>query len=165
MAKLAAGLVAAEHRAVARLGWWRPGGRGEQSPRDGGACSLGLSATSQQYFSLRTNQSSATSQQYLSLRTNQHQPSATSQTKRLLACPLHARTSFAEPTRPWARATWPWSCNAPHLARLHVSGLCTHVPSRAARQPHIRATNRTAKPSQTHRCTSLIKHTHTHTIY
>jgi hypothetical protein len=42
------------------------------------ACSLGLSATSQQYFSLRTNQPPATSQQYFSLRTNQHQPSATS---------------------------------------------------------------------------------------
>jgi hypothetical protein len=47
-------------------------------------CSLGLSAISQQYFSLRTNQSSATSQQYFSLRTNQHQPSTTSQTNRLL---------------------------------------------------------------------------------
>jgi hypothetical protein len=46
------------------------------------ACSLGLSATSQQYFSLRTNQPPATSQQYFSLRTNQHQPSATSQTNR-----------------------------------------------------------------------------------
>jgi hypothetical protein len=32
-------------------------------------CSLGLSATSQQYFSLRTNQPPATSQQYFSLRT------------------------------------------------------------------------------------------------
>jgi hypothetical protein len=47
------------------------------------ACSLGLSATSQQYFSLRTNQPPATSQQYSSLRTNQHQPSATSQPNRL----------------------------------------------------------------------------------
>jgi hypothetical protein len=46
--------------------------------------SLGLSATSQQYFSLTTNQPPATSQQYFSLRTNQHQPSATSQTNRLL---------------------------------------------------------------------------------
>jgi hypothetical protein len=36
------------------------------------ACSLGLSATSQQYFSLRTNQPPTTSQQYFSLRTNQH---------------------------------------------------------------------------------------------
>jgi hypothetical protein len=45
----------------------------------GSACSLGLSATSQQYFYLRTNQPPATSQQYSSLRTNQHQPSATSQ--------------------------------------------------------------------------------------
>jgi hypothetical protein len=45
-------------------------------------CSFGLSATSQQYFSLRTNQPPATSQQYFSLTTNQHQPSATSQTNR-----------------------------------------------------------------------------------
>jgi hypothetical protein len=42
-------------------------------------CSFGLSATSQQYFSLRTNQPPAISQQYFSLRINQHQPSATSQ--------------------------------------------------------------------------------------
>jgi hypothetical protein len=47
-------------------------------------CSLGLSATSQQYFSLRTNQPPATSQQYFSLTTNQHQPSATSQPNRLI---------------------------------------------------------------------------------
>jgi hypothetical protein len=47
------------------------------------ACSLGLSATNHQYFSLRTNQPAATSQQYSSLRTNQHQPSATSQPNRL----------------------------------------------------------------------------------
>jgi hypothetical protein len=46
---------------------------------------LGLSATSQQYFSLRTNQPLATSQQYSSLRTNQHQPSATSQPNGLRA--------------------------------------------------------------------------------
>jgi hypothetical protein len=48
------------------------------------ACSFGLSPTSQQYFSLRTNQPPTTSQQYFSLRTNQHQPSATSQTNMLL---------------------------------------------------------------------------------
>jgi hypothetical protein len=48
------------------------------------ACSLGLSATSQQYFCLRTNQPTATSQQYSSLTTNQHQPSATSQPNKLL---------------------------------------------------------------------------------
>jgi hypothetical protein len=46
-------------------------------------CSFGLSATSQQYFSLTTNQPSAISHQYFSLRTNQHQPSAASQTNRL----------------------------------------------------------------------------------
>jgi hypothetical protein len=45
--------------------------------------SIGLSATSQQYFSLRTNQPPATSQQYSSLRTNQHQPLATSQPNKL----------------------------------------------------------------------------------
>jgi hypothetical protein len=46
-------------------------------------CSLGLSATSQQYFSLTTNQPQATQQtrhQYSCLRTDQHQPSATEQT-------------------------------------------------------------------------------------
>jgi hypothetical protein len=48
---------------------------------------FGLSATSQQYFSLRTNQPPTTSQQYFSLRTNQHQPSATSQTNSLIAWP------------------------------------------------------------------------------
>jgi hypothetical protein len=42
-----------------------------------------LSATSQQYFSLTTNQPAATSQQYSSIRTDQHQPSATSQRNRL----------------------------------------------------------------------------------
>jgi hypothetical protein len=47
-------------------------------------CSLGLSATSQQYFSITINQPPATSQQYSSLRTNQHQPSATSQPNRLI---------------------------------------------------------------------------------
>jgi hypothetical protein len=35
-----------------------------------------LFATSQQYFSLTTNQPPATSQQYSSLKTNQHQSSA-----------------------------------------------------------------------------------------
>jgi hypothetical protein len=38
--------------------------------------------TSQQYFSLKTNQPPAISQQYFSLKTNPHQPSATSQTNR-----------------------------------------------------------------------------------
>jgi hypothetical protein len=47
------------------------------------ACSLVLSATSQQYFSLTTNQPPAISHQYFSLRTNQHQSSATSQTNML----------------------------------------------------------------------------------
>jgi hypothetical protein len=46
-------------------------------------CLFGLSATSQQYFSLRTNQPPTTSQQFFSLTANQHQPSATSQTNRL----------------------------------------------------------------------------------
>jgi hypothetical protein len=55
----------------------------KQHPHTTSACSLGLSATSQQYFSLTTNQPPATSQQYYSLRTNQHQPSATSQPNKL----------------------------------------------------------------------------------
>jgi hypothetical protein len=46
-------------------------------------CSFGLSTTSHQYFSLRTNQPPATSQQFFYLRTNQHQPPATSQTNKL----------------------------------------------------------------------------------
>jgi hypothetical protein len=49
-------------------------------------CSLGLSATSQRYFSLRTNQPPATSQHYSSLWTNQQQPSVTSQPNRLHVC-------------------------------------------------------------------------------
>jgi hypothetical protein len=61
-------------------------------------CSFGLSATSQQYFSLRTNQSPSISQQYFSLRTNQHQPSATSQTNRLL---IHKTTSSSFPLYLW----------------------------------------------------------------
>jgi hypothetical protein len=48
------------------------------------ACSFGLSATSQQYFSLRINQSPTISQRYFSPRTNQYQSSTTSQTNRLL---------------------------------------------------------------------------------
>jgi hypothetical protein len=59
-------------------------------------CSLGLSATSQHNFSLRTNQPPATSQQYPSLRTNQHQPSATSQPNRLLVDP-HVKRGRALP--------------------------------------------------------------------
>jgi hypothetical protein len=46
-------------------------------------CSFGLSTTSQQYFSLRTNQPPTTSQQYFSLGTKQHQPSATRQRNKL----------------------------------------------------------------------------------
>jgi hypothetical protein len=58
-------------------------------------CSLGLSATSQQYFSLRTNQPPATSQQYSSLSTNQHQPSATSQPNRAFMCSLFVLDYFS----------------------------------------------------------------------
>jgi hypothetical protein len=46
-------------------------------------CSISLSAISQQYFSLKTNQSPTISQQYFSLRTNQHPPPVISQTNRL----------------------------------------------------------------------------------
>jgi hypothetical protein len=52
--------------------------------------SLDLSATSQQYFSLTTNQPPATSQQYSSLRINQHQPSATSHVPFNLFAPVHS---------------------------------------------------------------------------
>jgi hypothetical protein len=45
---------------------------------------ISLSATSQQYFSLTTDQPPATNQQYSCLRTNQHQPSATSQPNMLV---------------------------------------------------------------------------------
>jgi hypothetical protein len=58
-------------------------------------CSFGLSATSQQYFFLRTNQPPATSQQYFSLTTNQHQPSATNQTNM-----PHDATAHASGLRP-----------------------------------------------------------------
>jgi hypothetical protein len=63
-----------------------------RAPFSAFSCSLGLSATSQQYFSLRTNQPPATSQQYSSLRRNQHQPSATSQPNRLSET-LRSRTA------------------------------------------------------------------------
>jgi hypothetical protein len=43
-------------------------------------CSFALSATSQHYFSLKTNQPSPISQQYFFLGTNQYQPPATSRT-------------------------------------------------------------------------------------
>jgi hypothetical protein len=52
--------------------------------------------TSQQYFSLRTNQPPATSQQYFSLITNQHQPSATSQTNRLSGAEEATRISVSK---------------------------------------------------------------------
>jgi hypothetical protein len=55
------------------------------------SCSLGLLATSQQYFSLRTNQPPATSQQYSSLRRDQHQPSSN-------------RTGCVRASRGWSRA-------------------------------------------------------------
>jgi hypothetical protein len=54
-------------------------------------CSFGLSATSQQYFSLRTNQPPATRQQYFSLRTNQ--PPATRQQYFSLRTNQHQGTS------------------------------------------------------------------------
>jgi hypothetical protein len=74
-------LVAAEGNlsASAAVGdsGWTVHVRGKQA-----GCSLGLSATNQQYFSRATNQPPATSQHFF-LRTNQHQPLATSQTNRL----------------------------------------------------------------------------------
>jgi hypothetical protein len=69
------------HARIQRWGWGSS--PPPPTPPTAAPCSFGLSATSQQYFSLWTNQPSATSQQYFSLRTNQHQPSATSQPNRL----------------------------------------------------------------------------------
>jgi hypothetical protein len=63
---------------------------------------FGLSATSQQYFSLRTNQPPTTSQQYFSLRTNQHHPSATSQTNRLIHGQQVIKISILIQTRTWS---------------------------------------------------------------
>jgi hypothetical protein len=77
---------------TAALGVWHCSSRCGRWGRPS-ACSLGLSAISQQYFSLRTNQPPPTNQQYSSLRTNQHQPSATSQPNRLHARATHP--SFA----------------------------------------------------------------------
>jgi hypothetical protein len=78
----------------------KPSGRqaAMRALRELSPCSFGLSATSQQYFSLRTNQPSAISQQYFSLRTNQHQPSATEQA-------AHRSLQKASPSR--ATATTP----------------------------------------------------------
>jgi hypothetical protein len=59
-------------------------------------CSLSLSATSQQYFSLRTNQPQETSQQYFSLRTNQHQ---TSQQYFSLRTNQHQPSATSQPNR------------------------------------------------------------------
>jgi hypothetical protein len=68
------------------------------------ACSFGLSATSQQYFSFRTNQPPAISQQYFSLRRNQHPPSATSQTNGPEG-PTQLQAVRGDVKRPWqARA-------------------------------------------------------------
>jgi hypothetical protein len=76
-----------EHRIVGGLlGWQHHGVPGVGDT----PCSFGLSATSQQYFSLITNQQSATRQQYFSLRINQHQQLATSQTNR----PTSRNSSF-----------------------------------------------------------------------
>jgi hypothetical protein len=66
--------------------------------RSASPCSLGLSATSQQYFSLTSNQPPATSQHYSSLRTNQHQPSATSQPNRLCFLPWKKEYDSNVPT-------------------------------------------------------------------
>jgi hypothetical protein len=63
------------------------------------ACSLGLSATSRQYFSLGINQPPATNQQYFFLRTNQQQPSATSQPN-MPAVRQTETLSYSQPTRP-----------------------------------------------------------------
>jgi hypothetical protein len=64
-----------------------------------------LSATSQQYFYLTTNQPPATSQQYFSLRINQHQPPATSQTNRLLVSTIGSVLTHFVPQIPLVRKT------------------------------------------------------------
>jgi hypothetical protein len=90
---------------------------GEATP-----CSFGLSATSQRYFSLKTNQSLATSQQYFSLRTNQHQPSATSQTNG-----AQLKSSFEWLMQHEVRRTmFLWPCMQ-IMQPLHLSDLDTGV--------------------------------------
>jgi hypothetical protein len=75
---------------------------------------FGLSATSQQYFSLTTNQPLAISQQYFSLITNQHQPSATSQANRLQVSDDEAAAFLAN---------WQW-----HIIIL-MNSFCRWLPS------------------------------------
>jgi hypothetical protein len=87
--------------------------------RPAGAYSFGLSATSQQYFSLRTNQPLATSQQYFSIRTNQHQPSATSRTNRLRGCG-GAQSSHGEGVA--TRVALPWR----HVGEHNAGGWVLH---------------------------------------
>jgi hypothetical protein len=93
------------------------------------ACSFGLSATSQQYFSLRKNQPPAISQQYFSLRTNQHQSTATSQTNRLL------RASFMVPPVhgvSWLR--WWWTPSI-FKSQQHKQPIRSVGKSKTARAP------------------------------
>jgi hypothetical protein len=109
----------------------RPGNNTERIRNMLAPCSLGLSATSQQYFSLRKNQPPATSQQYFSLRTNQHQPSATSQTNTLQSlfssnC-LVISGSPGAALRPDARGGHRW---VPPCRRRGISG------PRARRRSH-----------------------------
>jgi hypothetical protein len=111
-------MLVCHKRKILLTDWWKPYTNNDSCLSSGyfathlvrcalRPCSLGLSATSQQYFSLTTNQPPATSQQYFSLRTNQHQPSATSQTNRLLQlCAIcstfilsTSRSKSASPTR------------------------------------------------------------------
>jgi hypothetical protein len=91
--------------------------------------SLGLSATSQQYFSLTTNQPSATSQQYSCLRTNQHQPSATSQPNMLSGSEAASLS--------------------PYLALCHACGSCQPVPNLTKKRLSAKI-NRGHFPHKTH---------------
>jgi hypothetical protein len=104
------------------------------------ACSLGLSATSQQYFSLRTNQPPATSQQYFSLRTNQHQPSATSEPNRLHMC--EETNDHVEAKR------WFWSSSHVVLVREELDAfLRSAVPAWPHRSVVSRLPVRAAVPA------------------
>jgi hypothetical protein len=98
------------------------------------ACSLGLSATSQQYFSLTTNQPLATSQQYFSLRTNQHQPLATSQTNRLQDSRDLCRPRLLCPRRQRLAACSTAAHHGSPLAHPHRSSL----PATSLLEPRLR---------------------------
>jgi hypothetical protein len=109
-------------------GVWMP--RSEEilgcSYQNGGdvTCSLGLSATSQQYFPLKANQPPAANQQYFPLRTNQHQPSATNQMNRLQDTSLGS-SDMDTGSFVWCRTLN--HCIISHWSVLNI-GIYTSVP-------------------------------------